>query len=618
MPDRAFYNGTVAYNLNGYYLNKRFFDNKPSAAGSSTYNYTYLTNQRLNSPVYGDAIAINASGWTWIGYPVQASQSANAALSGFNPENKDMIKGQNGYARYDANSGTWKPTSFTLIPGKAYLYNSNASETKTLVWNVGRSTSSNPEHHWIPNQTFENTMDGIGIVVIDGVEQFTGNLELGVFCGEDCRGSIFAEDEGDHWFYYFSMGGVSGETFTFRLYDHSIQQELDLTCNNEAVPFEINGFLGDWDAPYVISFTSNSTPTFNLDITGYGVDNVDPAEIEGMTEGDFDLYYFDQAESDEWRNYEAEPFNLESGKGYLYAHKTDVTLAFIGTPYSGNGQVALSKTTGAEFAGWNLVGNPFAQTATIDRDCYVMKADGTEIIASDVRTVSPMQGVFVIAASDGEEMTFVPQGNTDMGARIVLNVSKDRAGVIDRAIVRFGDNGTLPKFMLNPVNTKLYITHDGADYAVMSCSAENTTPVSFKASSNGTYTLGVDLVNLDLDYLHLIDNMTGADVDLLQQPSYTFEAHTFDYTGRFNLVYVATSNVNEAERPFAYYVDGEIRLIDSQNVESLQIVDVLGHVVKTCRDGERSISTIGMPAGVYMLRLINGDEVKVQKIIIKN
>ena len=43
MPDKAFYNGTVAYDLNGYYLNKRFFDNKPSAAGSSTYDYIYLT-----------------------------------------------------------------------------------------------------------------------------------------------------------------------------------------------------------------------------------------------------------------------------------------------------------------------------------------------------------------------------------------------------------------------------------------------------------------------------------------------------------------------------------------------------------------------------------------------
>ncbi len=167
------------------------------------------------------------------------------------------------------------------------------------------------EHHWIPNQTFENTMDGIGIVIIDGEEQFTDAIELGIFCGDDCRGSFFAEDEGDHWFYYFSMGGVSGETFTFRLFDHSIQEELDVTCTNEAVPFEINGFLGDWDEPFEIAFTSNSMPTFSLNITGYGnsaggyyliappVASVTPSTENGFLTAEYDLYHFDQSESGE-------------------------------------------------------------------------------------------------------------------------------------------------------------------------------------------------------------------------------------------------------------------------------------------------------------------------------
>jgi hypothetical protein len=40
-----------------------------------------------------------------------------------------------------------------------------------------------------------------------------------------------------------------------------------------------------------------------------------------------------------------------------------------------------------------------------------------------------------------------------------------------------------------------------------------------------------------LDYLHLIDNLTGADVDLLQMPEYTFTAKTTDYASRFRLVF---------------------------------------------------------------------------------
>ena len=46
MPDKAFYNGTVAYNLNGFYLKKRFYDSGSSAAttalGGSPVEYKYL------------------------------------------------------------------------------------------------------------------------------------------------------------------------------------------------------------------------------------------------------------------------------------------------------------------------------------------------------------------------------------------------------------------------------------------------------------------------------------------------------------------------------------------------------------------------------------------------
>ena len=39
MKEKDFHNGTVAYNLNGFYLNKRYYDKTQDAAGSKTYNY---------------------------------------------------------------------------------------------------------------------------------------------------------------------------------------------------------------------------------------------------------------------------------------------------------------------------------------------------------------------------------------------------------------------------------------------------------------------------------------------------------------------------------------------------------------------------------------------------
>ena len=486
------------------------------------------------------------------------------------------------------------------------------------------------ENHWTPNQTFENTMDGIGIVIINGVEQFTGTLELGVFCGDDCRGSVFAEDEGDHWFYYFSMGGVSGETFTFRLYDHSIQEELDLTCTNEAVPFEVNGFLGDWDAPYEIVFEGNTTVSYTLPIIGYGtstggyyliappVDNVDPAAIEGMTSGNFDLYYFDQAQDNEWINYKSGTFTLASGKGYLYANQADVTLEFTGTPYSGDGKVTLNKTNGVALEGWNLVGNPFNKVACIvdGRPFYTMNTDGSEIVPATSSSIEPMEGVFVIAASDNEEMTFVPQDNPDESGKIVLNIQKDRGVTIDRAIVRLEGNGMLPKFMLNQDNTKIYIPQNGTNYAVVTFGDDNTMPVCFKAKENGSYTLHAEIVNLDVEYLHLIDNLTGADIDLLASPVYTFEANTTDFSERFKLVYAATTGVDEENTPFAFIDGTDIVVVVPCNEDALlQVFDITGRPVVSGNATQR-VSIKGLPTGVYVFRLINGNEISFYKTVV--
>lgn len=490
--------------------------------------------------------------------------------------------------------------------------------------------------HWTPGN-YLNSMTVVGVITIDGVEQTLTTLEVGAFCGDECRGSICASffPPTQQYIATQTIGsdGTSGELITFRLYDHAASQELDLECTASVTFLSDDriGVPGNW---FQFSFIT-PTQTFTLPITGYGnsaggyyliappFDDINPAEIEGMTAGEYDLYSFDQSQSgEEWRNYEAGHFNLESGKGYLYAHKTDVTLSFTGVPYNGNGQVTLSKTNGVPFAGWNLVGNPFAQTATIDRSCYVMKSDGTEIIASNTNSVNPMQGIFVIAENDGEFVTFSPENTTDEGARLVVDVLQGRgasisSATVDRAIVRFGEGGTLPKFMLDPSNTKLYIPTEDADYAVVRDNGENEIPVSFKAAEDGIYTLQVEREKVEMGYLHLVDNMTGDDIDLLHNPSYSFEALTTDYADRFKLVFAYTSVCEDADgddASFAFVDNGNI-VINGDG--TLQVTDAMGRVVFTADGRTRCVPTAGMVSGVYVLRLVNGDETRVQKIVVK-
>ena len=374
-----------------------------------------------------------------------------------------------------------------------------------------------------------------------------------------------------------------------------------------------------------ISFYQEGDCVFTKDIVGYSandryyliaspIGDVDPEEVENMLSNTYDLYYFDQNPNDglEWRNYKNTPFDLVAGQGYLYANSQNVTLTFSGNAYYGNGEVTLAKTGSNHFSGWNLVGNPFAQTAYITKPFYTMNGTGTEIIAGSGNSVDAMEGIFVIADYDGETMTFSTNTPAKGERQIVLNVSQGTT-TIDRAIVRVGEGEVLPKFMLNESNTKVYITQDEQELAVAHVVDAGVIPVSFKAAHNGTYSICVNVDDTEVNYLHLIDNMTGADIDMLQNPNYRFDATKDDYASRFKLVF-ATGDSEEDS--FAFYANDNW-IISNEGEALLQVIDVNGRVL--CSDEIRGCQSrhISAAPGVYMLRLVMGNDVRVQKIVIR-
>lgn len=74
----------------------------------------------------------------------------------------------------------------------------------------------------------------------------------------------------------------------------------------------------------------------------------------------------------------------------------------------------------------------------------------------------------------------------------------------------------------------------------------------------------------------------------------------------------ATGNAND-DNAFAFVNNGNI-VVNGEGV--LQVVDMTGRVVLS-GDAIHRVSTTGMTAGVYVLRLINGENVKTQKMVIE-
>lgn len=102
------------------------------------------------------------------------------------------------------------------------------------------------------------------VAEIDGVEQFSDQLELGVFCGDTCRATALAQaliiqDSLFHYLFVPTVAGENGHQLTFKLYDHSISQELNL-IGPDPITFQENGY-GTPIVPFVVSFTSPTMST---------------------------------------------------------------------------------------------------------------------------------------------------------------------------------------------------------------------------------------------------------------------------------------------------------------------------------------------------------------------
>ena len=383
---------------------------------------------------------------------------------------------------------------------------------------------------------------------------------------------------------------------------------------------------------------SNAEPgASNFYLIASPIGNVDPraVTIQGdatanMVSGSYDLYYFDHNRDLEWVNYKKADgtpgaFNtLVSGKGYLYANLNNVTLVFTGTGItSGTKIVALDYYEEGDgftidLPGWNLLGNPFAKTAylttsesSITTNFYTMDAYGIYLPVTN-GSIDAMEGVFVHAEGEGQSVTFTTNAPSKSPV-LNLNLSNGRR-VVDRAIVRFDRGNQLPKLQFREGSTKVYIPVEGQDYAVVSCEEMGELPVSFKAEENGSYNLSLSSEEVSFAYLHLIDNMTGADVDLLQTPSYSFEAKTTDYESRFKLVFATGDNSNDDN--FAFFSNGSF-VINNDGEATLQVIDVTGRILSSESINGCTNVNVNAASGVYMLRLINGDNVKVQKVVVK-
>ena len=358
------------------------------------------------------------------------------------------------------------------------------------------------------------------------------------------------------------------------------------------------------------------------------------SSVENLLSNDYDLYYYHEPtfywinQKDEQNNFT----NLQSSKGYLYANSSDITLGFAGALKKGNASVTVSPLSYTEpigtLKGFNLVGNPYAHNVTsyatvnvAEEGCYRMNQAKNDLIVSEISESSPLrpaEGFFVLAENEDASITFNSAKTRDEVKRtgsITLDLCEN-GQVTDRLIVkRSEEDRDFVKLSLRDSRTKLFAMKDQQEMAIVVCN-DKEQPVDFKTVKNGTYTITVTVNDIDVDYLHLIDNLTGNNIDLLATPTYTFDARITDYASRFRLMFEPVAEEGTVNESFAFINDGAF-IIANEGVATLQVIDMTGRVISSETISSSFTKPFSLSNGIYVLRLINGDNVKTQKIVVR-
>ena len=358
---------------------------------------------------------------------------------------------------------------------------------------------------------------------------------------------------------------------------------------------------------------------------------------------------------------------LIQGKGYLFSSKEETSLHSSGT--LNNGDVVyhdVTKMNNASFPALNLLGNPYQ--SYLDFDLFATANSGSGKIWSGANNAFYIildedkqgyvyyhydqskndnvsaskylhmhQGFFVVSEVAGRtSATFTNDMRLATGTPVdfrdgaekaaypLINlILSEESGNKDYAVIELDRpkaGGAVKAKTVRAGAGQIYARYNDEDYAIAFTTPGLTSiPVRFNTNRDDVFTLTWTTLNADFSYLHLIDNITGTDVDCLLSDEYVFYANTYDLESRFKLVFQYTG-VEEndgavSDSNFAFVSNGEF-IVNGEG--RLECIDLQGRSL-FATDLYGTQNRVALPdiaSGLYVLRLVNGKQIKVQKIVI--
>jgi hypothetical protein len=419
------------------------------------------------------------------------------------------------------------------------------------------------------------------------------------------------------------------------------------------------------DAPINATFGDPQGFMNAVNITGMDDECYFPNGLIGQTNVKWDFYAYSEKQyhwinlkrNDHFYQHNGDTLQYTNetefvpGKGYMMAISEDSYMSSTGKLNKGGEKIHVTTQEPLDTIynkGWNLVGNPYQAYLNLgaiggsfyifdaDQKCYAPVTDGqSENPCIPSLYIHPHQAFFMHTDSntdfefDYDWATATKQngsyyrGREDQVNYPLVNLfAENEGGSRDLAVIELNRpelGGATKVQAMRNANFQIAASLYGKRYGIL-FTPEDTekVPVHFTTEEDGTFTLTWDTHNGDFTSLFLVDNMTGAITDMLHSDHYTFDATTSDYASRFYLTYACTGveEVNEGDGSFAFF-DGSEWVVNGKG--QLDIVDVTGRVLfsKRIANEQNRVNLNNVAPGVYMMRVSDGKDTMVQKIVVR-
>ena len=341
---------------------------------------------------------------------------------------------------------------------------------------------------------------------------------------------------------------------------------------------------------------------------------------------------------------------MVNGNGYLVAYQTAATKYITGTPNNSALTLTnLTKTTG-KGEGWHLLGNPFTSAIKWNNGSYAISGIGlvaklmgnmggyTDISENSI--IPAMQGFFVQAVSATNAITIPLNARihdatswmkSTENSHILLTANDLESQMAQESWVRVNDQATsgydyqydshfmplyAPQFYSLAGDEKL------STNSLPSLPAESLIPFGFVKNDASSFSIELK-ESIDGYQVFLKDLKTNMDQNLTENPVYTFTSEANDDTNRFLLHFLSTVGTSNPVLPTTsrIYISNRNIYIEGLDAKAEILVrNMLGQVVASRNangTGAQVINTANLTAGVYVVSVVTGNQVRSEKVVIK-